>query len=107
MATTEHYAAVLVGGTLYLLDLNAGTVIGTEVNKFSQVECFAASDDALFVGTQTGLTKIAVPNFETAEEIDTPIPFDALASMANRCSVPPQAIGKFGRRPKANGNNCL
>ena len=78
LATTGHHVSVVVGGTLYLLDLNAGTVIGTEVNKFSQVECFAASDDALFVSTQTDLTKIAVPNFETAEQIDTPIPFDAL-----------------------------
>ena len=77
LATTEHYVAVLVGDTLHLLDINAGTVIGTQPNP--QVECIAAGDDALFVATRTGLTKIAVPNLETIGEIDKPIPFDALA----------------------------
>mgnify|MGYP003693533261 CR=1 FL=1 len=77
LATTEHYVAVLVGDTLHLLDMNAGTVIETQPNP--QVECIAAGDDALFVATRTGLTKILVPNLETSGEIDTPIPFDALA----------------------------
>jgi hypothetical protein len=77
LATTEHYVAVLVGDTLHLLDMNAGTVIGTQPNP--QVECIAAGDVALFVATRTGLTKIVVPNLETIGEIDTPIPFDALA----------------------------
>jgi hypothetical protein len=78
LATTEHYAAILVRDTLHLLEMNAGTVIGTQPNKFSQVECFAAGHEALFVGGQTDLTKIGVPNLETVEEIDAPIPFDAL-----------------------------
>jgi hypothetical protein len=77
LATTEHYVAVLVGDTLHLLDMNAGTVIGTQLNP--QVECIAPGDDALFVATRTGLTKILVPNLETIGESDTPIPFDALA----------------------------
>ena len=54
LATTEHYVAVLVGDTLHLLDINVGTVIGTQPNP--QVECIAAGDDALFVATRTGLT---------------------------------------------------
>jgi hypothetical protein len=79
LATTEDYAAVLIRDTLHLLDLSAGTVIGTQANKFSQVECFAASHDALFLGSQAVLTKIALPNLERSEEIETPIPFDVLA----------------------------
>jgi hypothetical protein len=78
LATTEGYAAVLAGDTLHLLDMNAGTVIGTQANKFPQVESFAASQDALFLGTQAGLAKIALPNLEMSGELDTPIPFDAL-----------------------------
>jgi FlgD Ig-like domain len=79
LATTENYVVVLVRDTLHLLDMSAGTVISTQANKFSQVDCFAASHDALIVGSQADLTKIALPNLEIAGEIDTPIPFDALA----------------------------
>jgi hypothetical protein len=78
LATTEHYVAILVRDTLHLLEMNAGTVIGTQPHKFAQVECFTAGPNALFVGGQPGLTKIGVPNLETAGEIDTPISFDAL-----------------------------
>jgi FlgD Ig-like domain len=79
LATTEDYAAVLVGDTLHLLDMSAGTVISTQANKFPQVECFAASHDALLLGSQAALTKVALPNLEMSGEIDTPIPFDSLA----------------------------
>ena len=79
LATTEDYAAVLIRDTLHLLDMSAGTVISTQATKFSPVECFAASHDALFLGSQAGLTKIALPNLQISEEIGPPIPFDALA----------------------------
>jgi hypothetical protein len=79
LATTEHYAAVLVSDMLYLLDLNAGTVIGTQANKFLQVECLTCSQDALVLGTETGLTTVALPSLEMSGELDAPIPFDALA----------------------------
>jgi hypothetical protein len=79
LATTEHYAAVLVPDMLYLLDMNAGTVIGTQANKFPQMECLAGSQDALVLGTETGLTTIALPSLEMSGELDAPIPFDALA----------------------------
>ena len=79
LATTEHYAAVLLRGSLHLLDINAGTIIGAQPEKFSHPECFAASDEALFVGTQARLTKIALPNLEAGGESDTPVAFDALA----------------------------
>jgi hypothetical protein len=79
LATTEDYAAVLVGDTLHLLDMSAGTVISTQANKFPQVESFAASHDALLLGSQAALTKVALPNLEMSGEIDTPIPFDSLA----------------------------
>jgi hypothetical protein len=79
LATNNRYAAVLLRGNLHLLDINDGTIIKTEPEKFAHAECFAASNDALFVGTQTSLTKIALPDLEPVSEINMPLGFDALA----------------------------
>jgi hypothetical protein len=78
--STEHYGAALARNTLHLLDIQTGTVVGTHANKFPQVECLAASHDVLFVASQAGLTKMALPNLEMPEQLEKPIPFDALAA---------------------------
>jgi hypothetical protein len=79
LTTTDDFAAVLVGDALHLLDMSAGTIISTHASRFSQVEGLAASDDALFLASPAGLTKISLPNLEISGEIETPIPLDTLA----------------------------
>jgi hypothetical protein len=79
LVTTDHYAAVLLTGSLYLLNLGDGTTIATQLERFPSTLCIDASGDALFVATPEGVSRWPLPALDPATEIKTPITFDVLA----------------------------
>jgi hypothetical protein len=84
LAVTDHYATVLLAGSLHLLDMNDGTIITTQIGRFPQALCVDASHDALFVGSAEGISRIPLPNLEPAGKVETPLAFETLATDAGR-----------------------
>jgi hypothetical protein len=80
LATTDHYVAALLGGSIYLLNMDDGTTIATQPERFPHAACMDASADALFIGFGASVARIALPDLGPAREEKTPLGFDALAA---------------------------
>ena len=80
LATTDRYAAVLLGGSVSVLDMNDGVVIAKEGERFPQAVSVDASDDILYVGSATGVSKVPLPGLDPVSELEAPLGFDALAA---------------------------
>lgn len=80
LAATDRYAAILLAGSLHVLDMSDGASIKTQMERFPDAQCIDASRDALFVTTAAGAFKLPLPDLEPVTEIETPLAFDALAA---------------------------
>ncbi len=80
LATTDRYAAVLLGGSVSVLDMNDGALVTKGSERFPQALCVDASDDVLSVGSATGVSKVPLPGLDPVIEVEAPLGFDALAA---------------------------
>jgi hypothetical protein len=84
LAVTDHYAAVLLAGSLHLLEMNDGTIMTTQTARFPHALCIDASHDALFVGSGGGVSRIPLPDLDPAVEVEAPVAFETLATDGGR-----------------------
>jgi hypothetical protein len=104
LAATDQYAAVLLGGSLYLLNMGEGTIVTTQVERFPQALSVDASHDALFVSSARGLSRVPLPDLEPAAQVETPLAFEALATVGGRILGASSATWEVWEATDANWN---
>jgi hypothetical protein len=109
LAVTDYYVAVLLAGSLHLLDMNDGTTIRTQPERFPHAVCVDASREALFVATAGSIGRVPLPDLDPAVETETPIAFNALAAEGEQMlgasssswEIWESADAKWGKLPPA------
>ncbi len=84
LAASDHYAAVLLAGSIHLLRMDDGTTVKTQPESLARAAFMNASDDVLLLGAAENIARITLPGLDRVSEEKTPVAFGALAIKGER-----------------------